>query len=111
MRKGEDGKGQKLRYGKVGIMDLKLIHKFLVASLFTGTWFLFLSDYCFIFFSNFDQTLDQQRRGQQYSSKLQLTKQVTVQSSRTTSSYVRSSVHYAPLFVCLCFRGVIFFAL
>jgi hypothetical protein len=42
---------------------------------------------------------------------LQLTKQATVQPSRTAAAYVRSSVHYAPLFVCLCFCGVIFFCI
>ncbi len=39
-------------------------------------------------------------------SNLRLTKQATVQPSRTTNTYERSGVHYAPLFVCLCFRGV-----
>ena len=47
-------------------------------------------------FSNFDQILDQKVED---NSNLQLTKQATVQPSRTTTTYIRSSVHYAPLFV------------
>ena len=47
-------------------------------------------------FSNFDQNLDQKVED---NSNLQLTKQATVQPSRTTTTYIRSSVHYAPLFV------------
>jgi hypothetical protein len=34
---GAAGKGQTLRYGKWGIMDLKLIQTFIVASLITAT--------------------------------------------------------------------------
>ena len=67
-------------------MDLKLIYNFLVASLFTGTWF---ADFIWLlfqvsgFFSNFDHLLDQQHLGSnvENNSNLHLTKQATTPGS------------------------------
>ena len=108
MWKGEDGKTN-FKMERWGIMDLKLIQTFLVASLFTVAWFAvliwLLFQYMFLISINFSTS------NVEDNSNLQLTKQATVQPSRTTTTYVRSSVHYAPLFVCLCFCVVIFFCI
>jgi hypothetical protein len=67
---------------------------------------LFLSDYYFKIFYLF--SIKFWISNVEDNSNLQLTKQATLQPSRTTTTYVLSSMHYAPSFVCLCFGGVIF---